>query len=132
MEMKQQCRKLITQRMKTKNDRRNMSRQSSESSWVLIRYAFPIKCTEVVLFEDKMTVVELHVEYDQLKKTKPKAKSWRAEDWLNDLNPESKVVISSAYDVPSLKYAEVDEKFQFDRLGYFKAKSEDQGILAFV
>ncbi|GJX49940.1 glutamine--tRNA ligase-like protein [Tanacetum coccineum] len=84
-----------------------------------------------------MTVVELHVEYDQLKKTKPKASQsdinpGELEDWLNDLNSESKVVISSAYVVPSLKYADVDEKFQFDRLGYFEAESEDQGILAFV
>nr|GEU91967.1 glutamine--tRNA ligase-like [Tanacetum cinerariifolium] len=122
-------------------------------------YAFPIKCTEVVLSEDKKTVVKLHVEYDQLKKTKLKAsqtdigvlylvaepslgvdplklkirlfdKLFKYEnpeelkDWLNDLNPESKVVISCAYSVPSIKYAKVNEKFQFDRLGYFMADED--------
>ncbi|PWA40840.1 glutamine-tRNA ligase, putative / glutaminyl-tRNA synthetase, putative / GlnRS [Artemisia annua] len=41
------------------------------------------------------------------------------DNWLDDLNPESKVVIPSAYGVPSLKFAEVGDKFQFERLGYF-------------
>ncbi|MFS8004953.1 putative glutamine--tRNA ligase [Helianthus anomalus] len=39
---------------------------------ILHRYAFPIKCTEVVLSDDKKTVVEIHAEYDPDKKTKPK------------------------------------------------------------
>ena len=41
------------------------------------------------------------------------------DDWLGDLNPESKVVIPSAYAVPSLKSAAVGERFQFERLGKF-------------
>lgn len=36
------------------------------------RYAYPIKCTEVILAEDNETVVEIRAEYDPLKKTKPK------------------------------------------------------------
>ncbi|CAA3026121.1 glutamine--tRNA ligase-like isoform X1 [Olea europaea subsp. europaea] len=115
---------------------------------VLLRYAFPIKCTEVILGDDKESVLEIRAEYDPLKKTKPKGVlHWVAEsapgvdplkievrlfdklfisenpaeldDWLGDLNPESKVVISEAYAVPSLRDATVGDRFQFERLGYF-------------
>ncbi|GKB04136.1 glutamine--tRNA ligase [Tanacetum coccineum] len=41
------------------------------------------------------------------------------DNWLDDLNPESKVVIPCAYGVPSLEFAEVGDKFQFERHGYF-------------
>ncbi|GJT84252.1 glutamine--tRNA ligase-like protein [Tanacetum coccineum] len=41
---------------------------------VLLKYAFLIKCTEVVHYEDRTTVVEIHAEYDtDKKKTIPKA-----------------------------------------------------------
>ncbi|KAJ9163333.1 hypothetical protein P3X46_023011 [Hevea brasiliensis] len=115
---------------------------------VLLRYAFPIKCTEVFLANDNETIIEIQAEYDASKKTKPKGVlHWVAEpspgvdplkvevrlfdklfnsenpvefdDWLADLNPQSKVVRSSAYAVPSLEKAAVGEKFQFERLGYF-------------
>ncbi|KAL2485078.1 glutamine-tRNA ligase [Abeliophyllum distichum] len=115
---------------------------------VLLRYAFPIKCTEVILGDDKETVLEIRAEYDPLKKTKPKGVlHWVAEsapgvdplkievrlfdklfisenpseldDWLGDLNPESKVIISEAYAVPSLRNSMVGDRFQFERLGYF-------------
>ncbi|XP_057477930.1 glutamine--tRNA ligase [Actinidia eriantha] len=115
---------------------------------VLLRYAFPIKCTDVILADDKETVLEVRAEYDPSKRTKPKGVlHWVAEpspgvdpvkvevrlfdrlflsenpaeldNWLGDLNPESKVVIPSAYAVPSLKSAAVGERFQFERLGYF-------------
>ncbi|KAK9276921.1 hypothetical protein L1049_006459 [Liquidambar formosana] len=101
---------------------------------VLLRYAFPIKCTEVILSDDKETVVEIQAEYDPSKKTKPKGVlHWVAEpspgidplkvevrlfdklfltespaeldDWLADLNPQSKVVTPNAYAVSSLKNA---------------------------
>jgi hypothetical protein len=36
------------------------------------RYAFPIKCTEVILDDDKETVLEIRAEYDASKTTKPK------------------------------------------------------------
>ncbi|XP_059655493.1 glutamine--tRNA ligase, cytoplasmic-like [Cornus florida] len=115
---------------------------------VLLRYAFPIKCTEVIFGDDKETVLEIRAEYDPSKKTKPKGVlHWVSEsslgvdplkvevrlfdklflsenpaeldDWLGDLNPHSKVLISDAYAVPSLKNATVGDRFQFERLGYF-------------
>ncbi|XAR52421.1 Glutamine--tRNA ligase [Bertholletia excelsa] len=115
---------------------------------VLLRYAFPIKCTDVILGDDKETVLEIRAEYDPSKKSKPKGVlHWIAEqspgvdpltvevrlfdrlfhsenpaeldDWLADLNPESKVVVPGAYAVPSLKNAAVGDRFQFERLGYF-------------
>ncbi|KAA8529141.1 hypothetical protein F0562_034060 [Nyssa sinensis] len=115
---------------------------------VLLRYAFPIKCTEVILGDDKETVVEVRAEYDPSKKTKPKGVlHWVAEpspgvdplkvevrlfdklflsenpaeldEWLGDLNPQSKIVVLGAYSVPSLKKAAVGDTFQFERLGYF-------------
>ncbi|XP_048136448.1 glutamine--tRNA ligase, cytoplasmic isoform X2 [Rhodamnia argentea] len=116
---------------------------------VMLRYAFPIKCTNVILADDKETVVEIHAEYDPSKKTKPKGVlHWVAEsshgvdplqvevrlfdklflsespaelgnDWLSDVNPHSKVVVPCAYAVPSLGEAKVGDRFQFERLGYF-------------
>ncbi|XP_071687254.1 glutamine--tRNA ligase-like [Rutidosis leptorrhynchoides] len=121
---------------------------------VILRYAFPIKCTEVVLSEDKQSVVEIHAEYDPFKTrtTKPRVIHWVAEpspgvdppkvevrlfeklflsenpgeleNWVDDLNPKSKVIIPCAYAVPSLRNAEVDDKFQFERLGYFVADKD--------
>ena len=38
----------------------------------MIRYAFPIKCTDVILADDKETVLEIRAEYDESKKTKQK------------------------------------------------------------
>ncbi|CAK7326604.1 unnamed protein product [Dovyalis caffra] len=115
---------------------------------VLLRYAFPIKCTEAVLADDNETIFEIRAEYDPSKKTKPKGViHWVAEpsrevdplsievrlfdklfnsenpaeleDWLADVNLQSKVVISGAYAVPSLRDAAVGDRFQFERLGYF-------------
>ncbi|GKD88811.1 glutamine--tRNA ligase-like protein, partial [Tanacetum coccineum] len=85
----------------------------------LLRYAFVIKCTEVVYSEDKTSVVEIHAEYDPDNKTKPEASQrgssfgligvdpLRTCNWLDDdLNPESKVVIPGAYAARSPKSAE--------------------------
>ncbi|XP_010265092.1 PREDICTED: glutamine--tRNA ligase-like isoform X2 [Nelumbo nucifera] len=77
---------------------------------VLLRYAFPIKCKEVIYGEDNESVVEIRAEYDPSKKTKPK---------LADLNPHSKEVIPEALSVASLSSAAVGDRFQFERLGYF-------------
>lgn len=44
------------------------------------------------------------------------------EDWLGDLNPHSKEVIKDAYAVPSLATAVLGDKFQFERLGNFRAR----------
>ncbi|KAL0372632.1 UNVERIFIED_CONTAM: Glutamine--tRNA ligase, cytoplasmic [Sesamum calycinum] len=84
---------------------------------VLLRYAFPIKCTEVIL-GDNETILEIRAEYDPLKKTKPKNPA-ELDDWLGDLNPHSKVVVTDAYAVPSLRHAAIGDRFQFERLGYF-------------
>ncbi|CAI9753458.1 unnamed protein product [Fraxinus pennsylvanica] len=124
------------------------------SGTIISMYAFPIKCTEVILGDDKETVLEICTEYDHLKKTKPMVlmltlidkfeRSLQSlelsafimfcsaggatlvyyyiqnpvelDDWLGDLNPESKVVISEAYDVPSLRDAMVGDIFRFERL----------------
>ncbi|GLT43484.1 hypothetical protein SLA2020_174270 [Shorea laevis] len=119
----------------------------------LLRYAFPIKCTDIILADDNETVLEIRAEYDPSKKTKPKGvlhwvsepspgveplkvevrlfdKLFKSEnpaeldDWLADLNPESKVVMPAAYAVSPLCDAAVGERFQFERLGYF-AVDED-------
>ncbi|KAM7271466.1 hypothetical protein ACFE04_030680 [Oxalis oulophora] len=115
---------------------------------ILLRYAFPIKCTDVILADDNETVLEVRAEYDPSKKSKPKGvlhwvsgpsagvdplkvevrlfdKLFRSENpaeldnWLADLNPQSKMVIPCAYAVPALKDAAVDDRFQFERTGYF-------------
>ncbi|KAM7484579.1 hypothetical protein LguiA_000588 [Lonicera macranthoides] len=115
---------------------------------VLLRYAFPIKCTEVIFGDDKETVLEIRAEYDPSKKTKPKGVlHWVAaqsdgvdplkvevrlfdklflkenpgelDDWLAHLNPNSKIVVPAAYAVSSLHNAAVGDRFQFERLGYF-------------
>lgn len=39
------------------------------------------------------------------------------ENWLGDLNPQSKVVMPCAYAVPTLRNAAVGDSFQFERLG---------------
>ncbi|KAJ7529861.1 hypothetical protein O6H91_15G069300 [Diphasiastrum complanatum] len=115
---------------------------------VLLRYAYPIKCIDVIFKENTQEVIEIHAEYDQAKTTKPKGVlHWVAEpsagvdplkievrlfdklflsenpgeldDWLADLNPNSKVVIEDALAVPALKHAKIGDKFQFERIGYF-------------
>ncbi|XP_044493982.1 glutamine--tRNA ligase, cytoplasmic-like [Mangifera indica] len=115
---------------------------------VLLRYAFPIKCTEAILADDNETVLEIRAEYDPSKKSKPKGVlHWVAEpstgvdplkvevrlfdklfisenpseldDWLSDLNPKSKEVIHGAFAEPALRNSVVGDKFQFERLGYF-------------
>ncbi|XWS34969.1 hypothetical protein CRYUN_Cryun21dG0083200 [Craigia yunnanensis] len=114
----------------------------------LLRYAFPIKCTKVIFADDNETVLEIRAEYDPSKKSKPKGVlQWVAEpspavdplkvevrlfyklfnsenpaeldNWLADLNLDSKVEIPAAYAVSSLRDAAVGDTFQFERLGYF-------------
>ncbi|GAB4840315.1 Glutamine--tRNA ligase, cytoplasmic [Ancistrocladus abbreviatus] len=115
---------------------------------VMLKYAYPIKCTDVIFGDDKETILEIHAEYDPEKSTKPKVLHWVSEPspgvdplkvevrlfdklflsenpadlgdtWLEDLNPLSKVVVSDAYAVSSLRNARVGDSFQFERLGYF-------------
>uniref|UniRef100_A0A1J3JIF9 Glutamine--tRNA ligase n=1 Tax=Noccaea caerulescens TaxID=107243 RepID=A0A1J3JIF9_NOCCA len=131
---------------------------------VLLRYGFPIKCTNVVLADDNETVCEIHAEYDPEKKTKPPkgVLHWVSEssspgkellkvevrkfeklfnsenpaelndDWLTDINPDSKVVVSDAYALSSIKDAVVGDTFQFERMGYFAVdKDSSPGKLVF-
>ncbi|CAN6336479.1 unnamed protein product [Urochloa humidicola] len=120
---------------------------------VMLRHAFPIKCTEVIYGDNPDSIVEIRAEYDASKATKPKGVlHWVAEpspgveplkvevrlfeklflsenpaeleDWLGDLNPQSKEVIKGAYAVPSLASAVLGDKFQFERLGYFSVDSD--------
>ncbi|CAG7899298.1 unnamed protein product, partial [Brassica rapa] len=118
---------------------------------VLLRYGFPIKCTNVVFADDNETIREIHAEYDPEKKTKPKGVlHWVAESspgkepikienpaklndkWLTDINPNSKVVVSDAYAGSILKDAVVGDRFQFERLGYFAVdKDSEPGKLVF-
>ncbi|KAL6627299.1 hypothetical protein ACP70R_031025 [Stipagrostis hirtigluma subsp. patula] len=120
---------------------------------IMLRYAFPIKCTEVIYGENEKDIVEVRAEYDP-SKSSPKLKvlHWVAEpapgveplkvevrlfeklflsenpgeleDWLGDLNPRSKEVIKDAYAVPSLATTVVGDKFQFERLGYFAVDTD--------
>ncbi|KAA8529139.1 hypothetical protein F0562_034062 [Nyssa sinensis] len=108
---------------------------------VLLRYAFPIKCTEVILGDDKETVVEgvlhwvaepspgvdpLKVEVRLFDKLFLSVNPAELDEWLGDLNPQSKIVVLGAYSVPSLKKAAVGDTFQFERLArtYYLGFSE--------
>ncbi|XP_006299435.2 glutamine--tRNA ligase, cytoplasmic [Capsella rubella] len=116
---------------------------------VWLRYAFQIKCTNVVFADDGETVCEIHAEYDPESKTKLKGvlhwvpesspgleplkvevrlfeKLFNSENpaelkdgWLTDINQNSKVVVSDAYALTTIEDAVVGDTFQFERLGYF-------------
>ncbi|WZZ58919.1 hypothetical protein YC2023_059026 [Brassica napus] len=112
--------------------------------------------------KDSKDYYGLAPEYDPEKKTKPKGVlHWVAEsspgkepikvevrlfeklfnsenpaelndDWLTDINPHSKVVVSDAYAVSILKDTAVGDRFQFERLGYFAVdKDSEPGKLVF-
>ncbi|KMS97404.1 hypothetical protein BVRB_6g155420 [Beta vulgaris subsp. vulgaris] len=128
---------------------------------VLLRYGFPIRCTDVIVGDDNETIIEIRAEYDPEKKTKPKGVlHWVGEpspgvnplkvevrlferlflsenpaeldNWLDDLNPNTKVVIPEAYAVSSLQSAVLSDRFQFERLGYFAVdKDSTQEKLVF-
>ncbi|KAL6557632.1 hypothetical protein OROMI_017982 [Orobanche minor] len=124
---------------------------------VLLRYGFLIKCTNVVLADDGETVCEVHVEYRE-GKTKPRGilhwvpekdmvkveirkfeKLFNSEnpaelndDWLTDINPNSKVVVSDAYALSTIQDAVVGDRFQFERMGYFAVDKDSRpGKLVF-
>ncbi len=64
--------------------------------------------------------------YDRLLKS-PQA----GDDWKNDLNPESLVVIDTAYVEPSLADAKPGVQYQFEREGYFCRDSGNDDQLVF-
>ncbi|KAA8529137.1 hypothetical protein F0562_034064 [Nyssa sinensis] len=45
------------------------------------------------------------------------------DEWLCDLNPQSKIVVLGAYSVPLVKKAAVGDTFQFERLGMFQIEN---------
>lgn len=47
------------------------------------------------------------------------------DDWLGDLNPQSKIVIPSAYATHTLREATVGNTFQFERLGMYSLLFND-------
>ena len=47
------------------------------------------------------------------------------QDWKEFLNPESMVVLKEAFLEPSLATAEKEERFQFERIGYFCVDNKD-------
>ena len=47
------------------------------------RYAFPIKCTNVIYEKDTENVIEIHAEYDPERKAKPKVWIWQADNCLD-------------------------------------------------
>uniref|UniRef100_A0A7S0NAU1 glutamine--tRNA ligase n=1 Tax=Pyramimonas obovata TaxID=1411642 RepID=A0A7S0NAU1_9CHLO len=114
---------------------------------VMLRWAYPVKCLEVVK-DAAGEVVELKCEYDTQKSVKPKGvihwvgepapgvapvqaelrlygKLFKSEDvnacesWLEDLNPESLVVVRGALVTAQLAEAPVRSTFQAERVGYF-------------
>jgi glutaminyl-tRNA synthetase len=49
------------------------------------------------------------------------------QDWKANLNPKSEEVLSNAKVDPSLRDAKVNEKFQFERVGYFSVDKDSTG-----
>lgn len=63
--------------------------------------------------------------YDRLFNTSNPSDAPEGKTFLDNLNPNSLEVIPAAQLEPSLKDAKPDEKFQFERLGYFVADTVD-------
>jgi glutaminyl-tRNA synthetase len=128
---------------------------------VRLRYAYFIRCDEVIIDEKTGAIIELRCSYDPSTKggnapdgrkvkgtihwvsaTHARAAEVRlydrlftvpdpgkAENWRNFLNPESLVVIKDAFIESSLARAEPEERFQFERLGYFCVDLKDHSSL---
>jgi len=111
-----------------------------------LRYLFNVTCTEVI--KERGEVKELRVIADFEKKNKPKGHiHWVSqpepgkepqaaevrlydvlfksddpgslENWIEDINPDSLIVVPNALIEPSLNSVKVEERFQFERVGYF-------------
>ena len=85
------------------------SRSGSDTSGLKVKGTLHwVSATEAVPVEVRL--------YDRLfSKAEPGADG----NYLDDLNPKSLEVISTAYAEPFLKYASADDRFQFMRIGYF-------------
>ena len=72
------------------------------------------------------TSIECEVRlYDRLFKTANPDKGEEGAGFLENINPESLVVLKGCRAEPSLASASVDERFQFEREGYFCLDSKD-------
>jgi len=112
-----------------------------------LRYLCNITCNEVITDKNN-TIRELRATADFTKKNKPKGHiHWVSqpepgkdpctaeirlydtlfksddpaviENWLDDINPESLIVVSNALIEPALNDINVEDKFQFERVGFF-------------
>ncbi len=124
---------------------------------VRLRYAYFIKCEEVIKDNTTGEIIELHCTYDPATKggNAPDGRKvkgtihWvsaehalpaevrlydrlfnvpdpgREENWRELLNPASMEIIKQAYVEPGLSVAEPEERFQFERLGYFCVDRRD-------
>ncbi len=120
---------------------------------VRLRYAYFLKCREVIKDPQSGEIIELRCTYDpetsggkapdgrKVKGTihwvsaahavdaevrlydhlllDPPEKAPEDRDWKADLNPNSLVVIRGAKLEPSLAAAKLEDRYQFERLGYF-------------
>jgi glutaminyl-tRNA synthetase len=124
---------------------------------VRLRYAYFIKCEEVIKDEKTGEIIELRCTYDPATRggNAPDGRKvkgtihWvsaehalpaevrlydrlfnvpdpgREENWRELLNPASAEIIKQAYVEPSLTNTEPEERFQFERLGYFCVDRRD-------
>jgi len=63
--------------------------------------------------------------YDRLFKTPNPDKGEEGAGFLDNINPESLIVLTGCRAEPSLAFASVDDRFQFEREGYFCLDSKD-------
>jgi len=116
---------------------------------VLLKYAYNITCTDVILGGPNNEVVELKATVDRTNSTKVKGVlHWVAEgshkvevrlydhlfrsenpndlgsEWLSDINPNSLEVIENALADASLNDVKRGDKYQFERQGYFAVDSD--------
>lgn len=124
---------------------------------VRLRYAYFIKCVNVVKDSKTNEVTELHCTYDPATKggDSPDGRKVKATlhwisaqhaiktevrlyehlftepdptaDFKSGLNPDSIEVLNDCYVEPSLKGAKVGSKYQFERLGYFCVDKDSSG-----
>ncbi|MEH6801131.1 MAG: glutamine--tRNA ligase/YqeY domain fusion protein [Halopseudomonas sabulinigri] len=84
------------------------------------------KVKGVVHWVPASTSIECEVRlYDRLFKTANPDKGEEGAGFLENINPESLVVLKGCRAEPSLASASVDERFQFEREGYFCLDSKD-------
>jgi glutaminyl-tRNA synthetase len=122
---------------------------------IMLRYAYPITCTDYTVDPTSGDVVEVHATYDPEyagKKPPKGVLNWVGQpapgkqpptfearlystlfksanitdDWLGDLNPESLVKLNGCFCTDRLASAKVGQRFQLERLGYFCVDPDSQ------